>query len=287
MLGRRAADDMHEIRTILQTVTLHDSLTFTLSGGTDIELFCTASDIPVDERNLVHKAATMLRDHAGIKSGVRINLEKHIPAAGGLGGGSSDAAITLLGLSHLWNLGISKVELARLAARLGADVPFFFTGGTALGTGTGTDILPLDDAEMEHLLIITPHVTVATAEAYNALSAPALTKVDPTTILPVSHGDAGETTVNQHVLHNDFEPVIFRLQPSIKQATSRLLELGARSAGLSGSGSSVFGIFGSRAEQERAANVLIAEGSNWRIFPCATLAREQYKKALGFCAALL
>lgn len=280
MLGRRT-DGFHELRTIFQTITLHDELTFTERSDERLQLTCDAPEIPVDERNLIHRAAVALKEQYGIQQrGASIHLAKRIPTEGGLGGGSSNAAVALLGLSSLWNLNASKAELCSIGASLGADVPFFFTGGTALGTGLGTDIYALPDVASEHLLIVTPDAKVATAEAYRALNAPALTKADSDTILAISRAGEHFAASFPDALHNDFEQVIFRLKPEIERAKDALLLSGARQALMSGSGSSIFGIFENRETRERAALGLKAE-TNWRVFSCSTLSRAQYAQALG------
>jgi 4-diphosphocytidyl-2-C-methyl-D-erythritol kinase len=283
--GRRP-DGYHELRTVFQTVTLQDRLTFTSSGDQRLHLSSDAPDIPVDENNLIHKAAVALRLRYGVQRGASIHLEKRIPAQGGLGGGSSDAAIALLGLAHLWQIETDKRELCEIGASLGADVPFFFTGGTALGTGLGTEVRALAEADDVSLLIVTPQARVATAEAYKALSQPALTKAESDIILSISCADAQFPGPLHDVLYNDFERVIFRLEPEIERAKRALISRGARGALLAGSGASVFGIFDNGEAQERAADHLKRE-QGWRVFSCATLTREQYREALGACAAPL
>jgi 4-diphosphocytidyl-2-C-methyl-D-erythritol kinase len=286
VLGRRA-DGYHEISTVFQTITLHDRLTFEELTGGRIELVCAAPDIPVDESNLVRRAATALREHfGGDARGARIELEKKIPAGGGLGGGSSDAAVALLGLSHLWEIKTCKSELAEIGARLGADVPYFFTGGRALGTGTGTEIAPLEDVPEEHFLVVTPGVKVSTAEAYKALNAPALTKAGSAVMLPISHTE-GQTSDSLHeLMRNDFETVVFGLHPEIERARKALLAQGARASLLSGSGSSVFGVFDQGDEAARACVALRAE-ARWEVSACSTLSRSEYRKAFGRCGAML
>jgi len=283
--GRRA-DGYHEIGTTLQTITLRDRLTFEPLDEERFELVCAAPDVPADRTNLVHRAATALRERFGTRRGARVTLEKKIPAGGGLGGGSSNAAVALVGLSHLWGLKITKREMVGMGARLGADVPFFFTGGTALGTGTGTDIAPLADAPRQHLIVVAPAVKVSTAEAYKALNAPALTKAEGAVMLPISHAEADFSDSHRAVMRNDFEAVVFRLHPAIGRVKDALLGAGARRAMLSGSGSSVFGVFDSEGEAELALGALDAE-AGWQIFPCATLARGEYRAALGACAGVL
>lgn len=283
VLGRRA-DGFHELRTIFQTVTLHDLLTFSTRTDERLQLTCDAPKIPTDERNLIYRAATALKENYGLPFGASIHLEKRIPAEGGLGGGSSNAAVALLGLASLWKLKISRDELCAIGARLGADVPFFFTGGTALGTGLGTHITALPEVSAEHLLIVTPDAKMATAEAYKELNVPALTKADSDTILAISRADEHFSDSFPDALHNDFERVVFRLKPEIERAKNALVLSGARQSLMTGSGSSIFGIFENQEAQERAARALRAD-TKWRVFLCSTLSRAQYAQALGSCAA--
>lgn len=285
VLGLRP-DGYHELRTIFQTITLHDSITFKSSEDERITLTCDEPSIPVDESNLIVHAAEALRSAYNIRQGAAIHLEKIIPAKAGLGGGSSDAAITLIALAHLWQVEIEKHALEETAARLGADVPFFLTGGTALGRGLGTEIHALEDAQEAHLLIVRPQAEVSTAEAYKALSAPALTKVGGDIILSSSRPPAHFSDSLPDSLINDFEPVIYGQQPEIMLARDALMDAGARGALLAGSGACVFGIFENVEAQERAAAVLSSE-TGWRVYVCATLSRARYFAELGACAALL
>jgi len=285
VLGRRT-DGYHEIRTVFQTVTLHDLLTFGPAEAGRFSLECDQTGVPTDERNLVWRAAEALRERYGVRAGAQIKLEKRIPAGGGLGGGSSDAAAALVGLSHLWGLETDAAELSKIGAGLGADVPFFLTGGTALGTGTGTDITPLKDVPEHHLVLVTPGVEVSTAEAYGALKAPALTKEGGVANLSVSRTEAGIYDSLCGVMANDFEAVVCGLYPSIGRAREALLGAGASCAMLSGSGASVFGVFETRGDAGRAGRALGRE-AGWRVFRCATLSRAGHARSLGRCAAVL
>lgn len=279
VLGRRA-DGYHEIRTVFQTITLHDTLTFQPLESERLELVCSAPGIPVDENNLVLRAAILLREHCGIRRGARIELEKRIPAGGGLGGGSANAAVALLGLARLWATETKRGQLEGLGARLGADVPFFFTGGTALGTGTGTEIVPLEDVGAQSLIVVTPDVKVSTAEAYKALNAPSLTKDESVATLLISRAEAQISGSLCEVLSNDFEPVIFHLYPEVARARESLLRAGARCALLSGSGASVFGVFDS-GEAVESARAALRRELNWQVFACRTLSGAEYRKTLS------
>ena len=286
VLGRRA-DGYHEIRTIFQTVSLRDELTFSPLADDNFQLACDALGVPADESNLVWRAGAVLRERFGLRAGARVELKKRIPAQGGLGGGSSDAAVALVGLAALWGVGGEAVwaELAELASRLGSDVPFFLTGGTALGTGRGADITPLEDLPRTPLVIVTPQARVPTPEAYRALNAPALTTPEGAVKLPISREVAGPLC---EALSNDFEPAVFRLRPEIKRVRDALLRAGARCALLAGSGSSVFGVFESGAVAAAARERLRRRGEDgWQVFACETLPRGDYAKVYAGRGAAL
>ncbi len=285
VLGRRA-DNYHDLRTIFQTITLHDTLSFAPAAADQLHLRCNAPDVPTDERNLVLRAARALQQEYNIKKGAIVSLDKSIPAMGGLGGGSSNAAIALLGFARLWQLSLPRTELIRLGASLGADVPFFFVGGTALGTGLGTEVSPLPDVKTQHLLIVKPRAGVSTAKAYKALDERALTKGKSDTILFSSRANDSFADSLLEALHNDFEPVVFHLEPEIRRVRDSLMKAGARKALLSGSGASVYGVFDNERAQQRALSKLKSE-IDWQVFKCTTLGREEYYGALGTCGALL
>ncbi|MEZ5421292.1 MAG: 4-(cytidine 5'-diphospho)-2-C-methyl-D-erythritol kinase [Vicinamibacterales bacterium] len=162
-------DGYHEVRTVLQSLRLHDSLTFTPARGR-FAIACDVPGVPTDARNLIWRAAALLdqaiRGRRGGPTGVRVTLAKRIPAEAGLGGGSSDAAATLLALSTLWGLDLDLPTLLRLGARLGADVPFFLSGGTALGAGRGDDISPLREPPRVSVVLVKPAFGVSTPDAY-------------------------------------------------------------------------------------------------------------------------
>jgi 4-diphosphocytidyl-2-C-methyl-D-erythritol kinase len=278
VLGKRQ-DGFHEIVTVFQTISLFDELTFVLREDPDLAISCNDPEIPVDKHNLVWRAAERLRQVSGVQLGASINLIKRIPAQAGLGGGSSNAAITLLALNELWSTNLSPSELFTVAATLGSDVPFFLIGGTCLGEGTGNRISPLPDGPVEHLIVITPQVGVSTAAAYNALNAPSLTTKGSTSILARSFAAPTGEKPGQWALENDFERVIFEIEPEIKRVKLALLEAGARGALLAGSGSSVFGIFSNEEARAQAVADLKSE-TGWRLFSCNTLPRDEYIRTL-------
>lgn len=233
VLGRRP-DGFHELDTLFETIDLSDRLEFEPADG--LELVCSDPSIPSGEENLVVRAALGLAREAGVPPRARITLEKRIPSGGGLGGGSSDAASTLLGLTALWGLDLPIGRLAPLAAELGSDVPFFLFGGRARGTGRGERIEPLPDAPPEPLLLVFPPFGLPTPDVFKALGAPGLTAAGGDDIFasPVPGGFPDR---------NDLEPAAERLRPELGPLRRALLRSGARTARLSGSGSTLFGVF--------------------------------------------
>lgn len=284
ILGIRE-DGLHEIETVLQTISLHDTLIFEESSDLHLEVGPASTDVPRDDTNLVLRAARALRDVTKVERGALIRLHKRIPTGAGLGGGSSNAAMTLLGLCQLWGVKAQKKELERIAETLGADVPFFLFGGTAVGRGTGGEIEPLDDFPHSKLLIVYPGFKISTSDAYSAWDA-SLTKERRATNLAISRARANVNSGPGFSVHNDFEQVVIPLMAGIGRAKDRLLENRARTVLLAGSGSSVFGIFDNTKAQEQARKVLELE-SGWQVFACSTLTRTEYLEALGHCAVLI
>lgn len=277
ILGRRD-DGFHELCTIFQTVSLFDEITF--EDASDIQLTCSDKSIPTGETNLIIKAATILKNEFDVEKGAKIHLEKRIPAPGGLGGGSSNAAVALYGLNALWNLKIEIEKLVEIGARLGSDVPFFFYGGTAYGTGRGTEIVPLREFTEKLLLIVTPAVEVSTAEAFSRVNAPYLTNETSKSILKICQNEAESFESRQTRFSNDFEKSVFEFQPEIKRVKETLLRYGANQAVLSGSGASVFATF-DKEETRQATLKALEEEKNWRKFAVATVSRDEYRAALN------
>lgn len=277
VFGKRA-DGYHDISTVLQTISLSDELRFTKRDDDRLVLTCNDPTVPTDRHNLVVRAGLLLREAVGERFGAEIQLIKSIPSQAGLGGASANAAVALLGFAKLWRL--EKVDLLAFAARIGADVPFFFTGGRALGEGIGTTITPLPDCETKYLIVVSPSARVATAAAYSAIDSRSLTSSKSDPILTVSFAEPVSSDCDLSALHNDFEAVIFEIEPEIERAKKALLKSGADGALLAGSGSSVFGIFANHDARQRALECLECE-PGWRVFPCETLARNDYLKRIG------
>ncbi|MGI8787551.1 MAG: 4-(cytidine 5'-diphospho)-2-C-methyl-D-erythritol kinase [Pyrinomonadaceae bacterium] len=282
VLGKRT-DGYHELCTVFQTVSLCDYLTF--AEGKKITLTCDDCKIPLDDKNLIIRAAKILRENYGVKSGAKIHLEKRIPSPGGLGGGSSNAAVALIGLLKLWKLKIELEDLCELGATLGADVPFFFFGGTALGSGRGTEIFQLKDYAAEHLLIVTPNVAVSTEKAFKGLNAPDLTNKFSKSILQICRYEANSLYLRQSQLTNDFERTVFEIEPETARTKDKLFALGAKRALMSGSGASIAAVFASGDKKQSALDALQSE-TNWRVFSVETISRLDYRNRLGLDGVL-
>ncbi len=275
VLGRRA-DGYHDISTIFQTVSLCDEISFTNSP--DLRLSCDDAAIPAGEENLIIRAARQLQAASGYSAGAQIHLTKRIPSPGGLGGGSSNAAIALLGLNRLWNLNASRDELYGIAAEIGSDVPFFLYGGTAYGMGRGEKLNQINDFSAKFMVIVTPKISVSTAWAYDSLEAERLTSGGLIRNLSVCRFASGVALFRQSMMRNDFESLIYSRFPEIERIKVRLESLGA-SAMLSGSGASVFGIFENEETRQTALKAL-GDQADWRSFAVATISRSEYREAL-------
>jgi 4-diphosphocytidyl-2-C-methyl-D-erythritol kinase len=240
-VGPARSDGFHDVRTVLQSIALSDTLVLTARKGPFV-LATRAPGVPADRTNLVWRAAEVLwraLGRAGEPRDVHIKLEKQIPTAAGLGGGSADAAAALAGLNRLWAGGLERRDLVRLAAELGSDVPFFLHGGTALGAGRGEELYPLEDAARLGLVVIKPSFGVAARDAYRWLDEDRQTGNSPAaaSVLDIgwSHGPVS--------LMNDLEGPVARRHPEIAEMVGALRQEGAMGAGMTGSGSAVFGVF--------------------------------------------
>lgn len=277
ILGKRA-DGYHELRTLLQTVSVADELIFE-QRAEGIEVACDHPAVPCDETNLVHRAARLLGEFTAVRKGVHITINKRLPTAAGLGGGSSNAAVTLLALQKLWQIKLAPRDLFTLGAKLGADVPFFFIGGTCLGVGRGDEVYPLADINAEHLLLINAGVLVPTKEVYANLP-PELTNPNAASKMPTSFeaAYAAVTTPDELPrLHNDLETTVLARHPLLGEIKQRLNEAGARGVLMSGSGSTIFALFDSETARSTAERELSQTG--WWCARARTLSRAELQQA--------
>jgi 4-diphosphocytidyl-2-C-methyl-D-erythritol kinase len=279
ILGKRT-DGYHELRTVFQTLSLHDDIRLRRSRCLGISLTiqgnASLASEPV-EKNLVYHAVDAVKRKLKIPGGVEIQLEKRIPAGGGLGGGSSDAIAALLGYLQLTKKKLPTAQMLEIAASLGADVPFFLLGGRALGVNRGDEIYPLQDVGKMHLLVVVPgEIRVSTADAFRWVNAKplGLTKsaIDPKLL----QFCALSWSAQGNGLSNDFEGPVFQRHPRLAQIKRVLLQKGATEASLAGSGSAVFGIFPSPAMARRAAVGFPHD----QTFVCETLSRDRYARRM-------
>jgi 4-diphosphocytidyl-2-C-methyl-D-erythritol kinase len=284
VLGTRP-DGFHELRTVFQSLALHDVLTCRARRGA-FAITCRNPHVPTDESNLVWKAARALWKAAGYSGEPRdttVRLEKQIPMQAGLGGGSADGAAALLALARLWAGGVDAQLLRDLAADLGADVPFFLWGGTALGLGRGEEIYPLVDLPRHHAMLVMPTFGVSTAEAYSWYDEERASGfrigdelgrgfgARDLQVLPVPWPSRAAQMIN------DLEGPVARRHPEIVQVKLQLRQAGAVGASMSGSGSAIYGLFRTRAGAHAAAQTVKRPG--WRILLTRTLSRTEYERA--------
>jgi 4-diphosphocytidyl-2-C-methyl-D-erythritol kinase len=266
VLGKRD-DGYHEIRTLFQAVDFADLLEFRPLSEREIRLGGTDASIPWDERNLIHRAARLLQQDFPKSGGVEVRVTKCVPAGKGLGGGSSNAAVTLIALNGLWELGLDRSRLQDYGRRIGADVPYFLEGGLCLGEGRGDRITPLPDLPVYYCVLALPSFPVLTSDIYGRfrLTSPS---EDSKMNRFLARREFG-------LLENKLEETVFSLYPRLKTIKSSFLHKEAVLSLVSGTGSAVFGLFEDRgkavralAEIERTDEALLVE----------TLSRERYWK---------
>ena len=247
--GKRP-DGYHTLETVFAPINWYDGLTFTAAD--EISMTCSNLDLPSDGSNLCLKAAKALREYAGIKTGISIDLTKSIPFGAGLGGGSSDAATTLRVLNTLWDIHVPSADLHDIALKLGADVPYFLEmPGVAFASGIGEQLQSLDCSLPFHIVTVFPKEHISTLWAYKNFY-PRFERKVPDLREMVKELCANRDLAVLPFFENDFEPVVFDHYPSVHKVKEVLFEEGALFASLSGSGSAVFGLFDTRQEAEKA-----------------------------------
>lgn len=260
-------DGYHELDTVFQAITLWDLLEG--QGSDRLTLEC---DLPAlaGPANLALRAAERLRDHVGDPSlGARLRLTKRIPVQAGLGGGSADAAGALRLCARLWEVDIEELTLTELGAELGADVPFFLQGGTARGTGRGDRIEALPELSECHVLLGIPPFGISTAEIFGALSG-RLTLYGNGVTLPVLLAHKWPVDKDFRFMVNDLEKVVLERWPALRSFRHALVRAGADAGLLSGSGSTVYGIFSAQSQLERAREMLADEFADWKLVETRT-----------------
>ncbi len=307
-IGPRRADGFHALRTVYQTLALHDRLRVEVARGTGIEICSDDPRVPLDETNTCWHMAERAMNALKARGRVMIQIEKGLPIQGGLGGASSNAVATLLAIERAVGKQLPPEERLRLAAEVGSDLPLFLIGGTVLGVGRGEEVYPLADLPALDCVIVTPEIGVSTPQAFadwdarqqeaggRKQEAGKLTATTGSVTLNVSSrmmfawlsgsstgvpakrsGDRAEALLLDLVragIENDFESVVFPQHPELRLVKRALEQAGAVYASLSGSGSTVYGLFKSRQSAERAASDLGAEGMS--AVATRTLTRREY-----------
>jgi 4-diphosphocytidyl-2-C-methyl-D-erythritol kinase len=273
VLGTRT-DGYHELRTVFQSVALHDTLLCVTRPG-PFALRCRTSGVPLDESNLVWRAASALwtaTGRTGAPTDIAISIRKQIPLQAGLGGGSANAAATLLALARVWG-GVPLPIVRDVAGAIGADVGYFLSGGTALGLGRGEEIYPLVDLPTHWVVIVQPPYGISTAEAYawyDEDRTAGLREPREPQMLPVPWPTRAAQMIN------DLEPPVVRRHPEIGTLKTVLREAGAVAAAMSGSGSAVFGLFRTQSAALRALKPVTRAGARARL--TRTLSRAEHER---------
>lgn len=262
---RRREDGYHEVRMIMQNIYLYDRLFIRKVHKSGITLKTNLYYLPVNENNLVYKAAKMLMDEFGINQGIFIHLNKYIPVSAGMAGGSSDAAATLFGINRMFQLGLTREELMERAVTLGADVPYCLLRGTALAEGIGEELTPLPPMPKCYFVIAKPGISVSTKWVYENLNANEL-KHHPDIDGIIEGLERKDLSYIMERMENVLENVTIQKYPVIAQIKEEMVKMGAKKAMMSGSGPTVFGIFDSLSAAKKA----------YRHFRIGRLAKQVY-----------
>jgi 4-diphosphocytidyl-2-C-methyl-D-erythritol kinase len=259
----RKTDGYHGIETVFHLIDLFDELN--IEESPIVEIVCLDPAIPTDEKNLCHRAVMMLKDHLRTSKGARITLTKNIPVGAGLGGGSADAALVLRELPRIWGMNINRSALEMLALRLGSDVPYFLRPGTARARGRG-ELLEYFQLNLPFTILISfPNIFVSTKWAYSRID-----ELRPQGQAAASRSPLARVihpgNICEH-LANDFEPIVFETYPVVRQIKETMLRSGATCASLSGSGSSVFGLFADLEQARLTSQLLAAQGQRAFLSP--------------------
>jgi len=264
-------DGYHNLDTLFERISLGDEIILK-NRSSGILLKVSGREVPGDDKNLAFKAAKLLQEECSVRKGVEIMLKKHIPVSAGLGGGSSNAATVLLGLNRLWNLQLPKAKLLKIAAKLGSDIPFFILETPyALGRGRGERLIPLKALRKKlwHCLV-KPPFGISTKEAYQGLSMVRLTPQKADVRMLLRALKTGDSERLSNLLTNSLELSLNKQLRTIHLIKKKLVFEGALASLMSGSGSTVFGLFSSEAKARKAAQNLKRKNRSWQVFVAAT-----------------
>jgi 4-diphosphocytidyl-2-C-methyl-D-erythritol kinase len=328
-IGAPRADGFHDLRTVYQTIALHDVIRVSVNAtrkarGSGIEIFCDDPRVPLDSSNTCYRMAALVMGALKARGKVTIEIEKKLPVQGGLGAASSNAVAAMVGLERVLKKSLSRAERLRIAAEVGSDLPLFLIGGTVLGVGRGEEVYPLPDLPSMAMVVVTPEIGVSTPKAFADWDA-LVTREDPAELrsawtgegarphtcsgeltrsgssdrlfevgcalsawlsnypdagAPAKRGGRAGSLLSDLVragIENDFERVVFPQFPELRDMKRALERAGSRYASLSGSGSTLYGLFGSAAEAEKAAGRLRKQGL--RATATRTLTRREFGKS--------
>ena len=253
VLGRRE-DGYHELAMAMQRVSLYDDITVQVAEGDGVAVCCDGLSLAAGEENIAARAARLVLAVARVRRRVSVSIDKHIPVAAGLGGGSSDAAAVLIALNDLLQVGMTAQDLMGLGAQLGADVPFFIFSAPAWATGTGTCLRSLSELPSVSYILVNPGIAVSTKDVYQSLQ---LTKGGDLASIPTFSARTPSELCRG--LHNDLEQVVLPRHPEVGEAKDLLLAAGAMGALMSGSGATVFGVSENKSSANRIADKIKAE----------------------------
>lgn len=271
VLGDRP-DGYHDIETILHTVELHDTIILR-EDGEGITLRCASPDVPAETQNIVHRAAHLLKETFQIPRGIEIELTKRIPVAAGLGGGSSDAAVTLLGLAQMWKLRVDNRQLLELGSKIGSDVPFFLVGGAALAMGRGERVRMLRPLPTTWVVIARPTIQITSEWAYKAIDHGAARKRPNTSDVVRALGSEDARTVGQ-LLCNVFEDVVIAHHPVVGTLRDQMMSHQPLGVSLSGTGPAIFAMVANEAAAREVADA-VGRMAGVEIFLTRTFAEER------------
>ena len=261
ILGRRS-DGYHEIESIIQSVRLYDNIILRLKGR-GIKIRCTHPEVPLDEENICYRAAEILLTVLGMRQGVEIEIQKNIPIGSGLGGGSADAAATLIGMRKLFQIDIPFSDLSKLALELGSDIPFCLLGGTALVRGRGEKIIPLPLLKDGWFILVDPGISISTRWVYSRLEGKLTKKRLNIKLIKELIKKEGIRGVSKFPLYNKLEEVVIERFPTLRDIKAKLIEAGATGALMTGSGSTIFAV---AEDEERVKSILGRLGKKVRVY---------------------
>ncbi len=303
-IGAARADGFHSLHTVYQTIALHDVIRVRVGRGRGIEIVCEDARVPLDSSNTCWRMAERVMSELGSTGRVRIEIEKRLPVQGGLGAASSNAVATMIGLEQALRKKLTGAARLRIAAEVGSDLPLFVVGGTVLGVGRGEEVYPLPDLPAVAVVVVTPEVGVSTPQAFadwdELMSTQQLTQPpasdrlfevgcvlsawligNPNTGASAKGGSRAGNLLSDLVrtgIENDFEKVVFSQYPELRDMKGALERAGSRYASLSGSGSTLYGLFRSAAEAAKAAGRLRKQGV--KVVATSTLTRQNYWKRI-------